>query len=128
MLEQIQCRLLDIGSVIATPKSSNPEKASKVAFDASNVELLENWIDKLDTELPPLKNFILPSGGEAAVRLHLARSVCRRAERGIAKQFEIGDVDEHSYKFMNRLSDFLFVAARAVAHREKHPEVIWKKN
>ena len=70
----------------------------------------------------------MPSGGEASARLHVARSVCRRAERSVVKQFHDGDVDEHTYKFLNRLSDFLFVAARTVAYREKQEEVIWKKD
>lgn len=128
MLEFIQSRLLDVGSVIATPQSSASEKIAKVAFDPTHVASLESWIDHLDSQLPPLKNFILPSGGETAARLHVARSVCRRAERSIVKQFEGGDIDEHTYKFMNRLSDFLFIAARTIAHRDNHPEVIWKKD
>ena len=127
MLEFIQSRLLDVGSAIATPLSANHEKASKVAFKSEYVDYLEKWIDKLDSELPPLKNFILPSGGDASARLHVARSVCRRAERYIAVQYQHGDVDEHTYKFINRLSDFLFVAARSMAHREKQEEIIWKK-
>jgi cob(I)alamin adenosyltransferase len=128
MLEFIQSRLLDVGSVVATPRSSSSEKLSKVSFDPNHVTSLESWIDHLDSSLPPLKNFILPSGGEAAARLHVARSVCRRAERSLVKQYEAGDIDEHTYKFMNRLSDFLFIAARTVAHRENHLEVIWKKD
>ena len=89
---------------------------------------LENWIDVLDSRLPPLCNFILPSGGEAAARLHLARSVCRRAERSLVKLARDGDVDENTFKFMNRLSDFLFVAARTMTSAKGLEEKIWKKN
>lgn len=128
MLEFIQSRLLDIGSVIATPRSSGHEKISELEFKPEHVESLEKWIDNLEKDLPPLKNFILPSGGEASARLHVARSACRRAERSLVHQFEDGEIDEHTYKFINRLSDFLFVAARTVAHREKQIEVIWKKD
>ncbi|OMJ77916.1 hypothetical protein SteCoe_22391 [Stentor coeruleus] len=127
MLEFIQSRLLDVGSNIATPKSSNHEKLARVGFKAEYVDNLEKWIDQMDKDLPPLKNFILPSGGEGSARLHVARSVCRRAERSIVKQFLDGEVDESAYKFINRLSDFLFVAARTVAHRENIQETIWKK-
>ena len=128
MLEFIQSRLLDVGSVIATPISSQHEKLARVGFKTEYVDSLERWIDQLDAALPPLKNFILPSGGEASARLHVARSVCRRAERSLVKQLLQGDVDESTYKFINRLSDFLFVAARTIAFRENQQEIIWKKD
>ena len=85
-LEEIQARLIDLGSHIATPRKSDEEQEKKIAhttFDTENVEYLEKCIDQMDLILPPLKNFILPSGGLAASSLHVARTICRRAERNL---------------------------------------------
>jgi ATP:cob(I)alamin adenosyltransferase len=128
MIEFIQSRLFDVGAVVATPRNSDSEKVQMTSFDKAATDRLENWIDVLDSRLPPLCNFILPSGGEAAARLHLARSVCRRAERSLVKLARDGDVDENTFKFMNRLSDFLFVAARTMTSAKGLEEKIWKKN
>jgi ATP:cob(I)alamin adenosyltransferase len=127
-LEFIQSRLFDVGSVIATPRKSDSEKVERIKFDVEVVLILEGWIDLLDSQLTPLTNFILPSGGEAASRLHVARSVCRRAERNLVGLVRQGDLDEDTFKFINRLSDFLFAAARTMASREGKEEKIWKKN
>ena len=81
---------------------------------ASTAEL-EQWIDALDAELPPLRNFILPGGGLAAASLHVARSVCRRAERSIVPLVLDGECEDAASIYLNRLSDYLFVAARYVA-------------
>lgn len=78
--------MIDLGSHIATPRKSDETQEKKVlhtAFDADNVANLEKWIDEMDLILPPLKNFILPSGGLAASTLHVARTICRRAERSL---------------------------------------------
>ena len=83
-LDTVQSRLLDVGSAVATPRSSSNEKQlARVRFcdDGASVSSLEQWMDTLDQELPPLKNFILPSGGLSASSLHVARAVCRRTER-----------------------------------------------
>jgi len=127
-LEEIQSRLFDVGSSVATPMSSASKfKLKRAQFHEGNVDLLENWIDEMDTELAPLRNFILPSGGGmSSCQLHVARSVCRRAERRVVS---IGsdDVDPVVIKYLNRLSDYLFVAARYIAHIEGKEETIWKK-
>eukprot|EP01120_Amphizonella_sp_Union-15-10_P000058 TRINITY_DN10065_c0_g1_i1.p1 TRINITY_DN10065_c0_g1~~TRINITY_DN10065_c0_g1_i1.p1 ORF type:complete len:190 (-),score=15.58 TRINITY_DN10065_c0_g1_i1:22-591(-) len=102
-LEEIQSRLLDIGSHVATPRSSSPEKhLERTLFNENHVKTLETWIDKLDNELPPLRNFILPSGGFASSQLHVARTVCRRAERSIAPLYRLGLVDTQVFQYINR--------------------------
>ncbi|CAM0142292.1 unnamed protein product [Umbelopsis sp. WA50703] len=129
-LEQIQCLLQDIGSNIATPKGgANEFKRERTRFDAegSRVQDLENWIDELDGQLPPLKNFILPSGGLAASTLHIARSVCRRAERRVHPLIQADAADASTGKYLNRLSDYLFMAARYAAKCEGKEETVYKK-
>lgn len=128
MLRFIQCRLFDIGSIVATPKALDPEKAEKLKFGPENLPIIEGFIDKLDSELPKLMNFILPSGSEPAARIHVARAVCRRCERSLVKLLEKGEFEEDPYKFINRLSDFLFVLARTVLFRAGVEEVIWTKH
>jgi ATP:cob(I)alamin adenosyltransferase len=127
-LEVIQSRLLDIGSAVATPANKSSErKLENVRFNASATEQLEKWLDTMDDTLPPLRNFILPSGGKAASSLHLARSICRRAERSIVPLVREEMCDEQVGIYMNRLSDYLFTAARFAAAKEEQPEVIYKK-
>ena len=128
-LERIQSRLLDIGSAIATPLSeSGNAKINRVTFPDGEVEAVEEWIDGLDEELPPLASFILPSGGFASAQLHLARTVCRRAERSVVVIQQDGDVEHSVLKYLNRLSDYLFTAARYAAMKDGKEEVIYKKS
>jgi len=112
-LTEIQSRLLDLGSAIATPvDSSSQKKLERVSFDAAHVKTLEEWTDSLDAQLPPLTTFILPSGGLASSHLHVARTVCRRAERCAVPLSRDGQVPAVVSVYLNRLSDFLFAAAR----------------
>eukprot|EP00938_MAST-03A_sp_MAST-3A-sp1_P002360 g2360.t1 len=127
-LAVVQSRLLDIGSAVATPPAkSKDNKLERVKFDESHIELLEGWIDEMDNAVPPLRNFILPSGGLCATHLHLARSVCRRAERRCVALTSTDAVQSSVTRYMNRLSDFLFAAARYAAVREGREEVAYKK-
>eukprot|EP00026_Physarum_polycephalum_P017895 Phypoly_transcript_19271.p1 GENE.Phypoly_transcript_19271~~Phypoly_transcript_19271.p1 ORF type:complete len:197 (+),score=26.15 Phypoly_transcript_19271:28-618(+) len=127
-LEPILSILLDMGSSIATPlNNSSPEALERTKFDEAHIEHLEKAIDVLDAALPPLKNFILPSGGLSAAHLHVARTVCRRAERSIVPLLRDGAVPSGVGKYINRLSDFLFVCARYAAMKENHEEVAYKK-
>ncbi|CAG8464622.1 10761_t:CDS:2 [Acaulospora colombiana] len=127
-LTEIQCRLIEIGSNIATPRSSsNESKLSYTSFEDENVSKLESWIDHLDSKLPSLKNFILPSGGESAVFLHQCRSVCRRAERITVPLVENGIAENTVGKYLNRLSDYLFVAARYAAMSGGYTESLYKQ-
>ncbi|KAH7460385.1 hypothetical protein PRIC1_006931 [Phytophthora ramorum] len=127
-LEQIQSRLFDLGACVATPltSASQPKQRRAGVFDEANVAQLERWIDEMDEQLPPLTSFILPSGGGlASTQLHVARAVCRRAERSVVPLVAAGDVDGVVQRFLNRLSDFLFVAARFAALKEGKEETKW---
>ncbi len=128
MLEEIQSRLMDVGSAIATPLHSSSEaKIQRTAFGGEHTEKLEKEIDCLDSGLPPLKNFILPSGGLTSRQLHVCRTICRRAERTICHLKEEGAVEDSVLVYMNRLSDYFFVAARYAAHEEGDTETIYQK-
>lgn len=128
MVNTIQSRLFDVGSCVATPiNSEDAEKVARMRFDISNITDVEGWIDILDSELPVLRNFILPSGGEASSRLHLARAICRRAERSLTYLLERNELDQNVFTYINRLSDLLFVMARTMANREGHAEIIYRK-
>ena len=129
-LDTVQSRLLDVGSAVATPHSSSNEKQlARVRFcdDGASVSSLEQWMDELDQELPPLHNFILPSGGLSASSLHLARAVCRRTERSLTRLVMAEECEPAVGVYLNRLSDYLFVAARAAAVRGGAVETAYKK-
>lgn len=102
-LATIQSRLLDMGAAIATPvQTSSESKLERTRFDHGHVEKLERWVDELDQRLPPLKNFILPSGGLCSAHLHVARTVCRRAERAVIPLVQSGQVDPEVGVYLNR--------------------------
>ncbi|KAJ2219842.1 Dynamin-like GTPase that mediates homotypic ER fusion [Coemansia sp. RSA 520] len=125
-LETIQCLLQDVGSNIATPIASKSQaKVKRTRFDAQSVHCtrLEEWIDEYAENLPVHRSFILPSGGLAASTIHVARTICRRAERELVLLLE--DIDKETFMFVNRLSDFLFVAARWVAMQQGVTEKIY---
>lgn len=127
-LEKIQCVLQDVGSNVATPLSSAREShRAKTKFSTQPVLDLESWIDKYTEELPPLTNFILPSGGKSSASLHMARAVCRRAERSVAPIVRSGEADPDVAKFLNRLSDYLFTLARYAATKEGEAESIYRR-
>ncbi|XP_052797797.1 corrinoid adenosyltransferase MMAB-like [Mya arenaria] len=127
-LDEIQCILQDVGSNIATPKSSAREShKSLTAFSDQCVPTLESWIDEYTSQLPPLKNFILPSGGKSSTSLHLARAICRRAERKVTTCIRAREMDTEPLKYLNRLSDLLFTMARLAAHREGQEEKIYRR-
>jgi cob(I)alamin adenosyltransferase len=123
-LETIQHALFDVGAALATPLTrAGKSKLEKTRFDQEEIEELEKWIDKMEGELPPLKEFILPGGHPAGAALHLARSICRRAERNAIPLNE--DVSETVLIYLNRLSDYLFSASRYVNFLVKCPETKW---
>ncbi|KAF8938918.1 hypothetical protein BGZ58_011137 [Dissophora ornata] len=127
-LIEIQCNLQDIGSNIATPRHNASESRLKnTTFDDDHVMKLEKWIDELDAQLLPLRSFILPSGGESSIFLHQSRSICRRAERTTIPVVDAEIADESVLKYLNRLSDFLFVAARFAAKHDGMVENVYRK-
>ena len=128
-LAEIQSRLLDVGSAVATPLcgSSDAMKA-RAAFSETHVETLEGWIDGMDAELPALSSFLLVSGGKASVFLHQARVVCRRAERRCVPLVRSGAVPDVVRVYLNRLSDYMFTAARFAAMKAGREEEAYKKS
>jgi len=117
----IQCDLFVIGAMLATP----PQSPAPVQLGADRTSFLETTIDQMEDELPPLKNFILPQGAPASVVMHQARAVARRAERAVVRLSGDEPVDASILAFLNRLSDWLFVAARWINRREGGSETAW---
>jgi cob(I)alamin adenosyltransferase len=124
MLEQIQRDLFALGARLADPARRIAERVTKAAVGSDDITRLEGWIDHLEAELPPLRRFILAGGSDAGASLHVARTVCRRAERAMvalgADAFE-----PELLVYVNRLSDLLFVMARAVNRRAGVAETEW---
>jgi cob(I)alamin adenosyltransferase len=128
LLSEIQRRLFDVGGELATPDVEERARKGKAIprVGDADVEALERAIDRLELDLPPLRNFILPGGTRAAGALHLARTVCRRAERALVRLAEREAVAPTLLRYLNRLSDFLFVVARAANRRAGVDEPIWQ--
>ena len=124
MLAEIQKDLFSVGAQLADPGYKERGKA-KFKLSKERITALENAIDSFETELPPLRQFILAGGGHAGALLHVARTVCRRAERRVVSLSENVEVNPSVIEYLNRLSDFLFVIARVVNHREGKQEIPW---
>ena len=125
-LLNIQNTLFDLGASLATPRTKSSEpKLNKTRFGNEGVFQLEQWIDQLDAQLPQLRTFILPGGHPAGAQLHIARGITRRAERLIVPIHRHSDVSEPVLTYINRLSDYLFVAARTVNYLAHIPEPQW---
>ena len=126
MLARIQNDLFDLGADLATPPSDKPLGYEPLRIIGAQVICLEQEIDALNARLTPLKSFILPGGSSAAAALHLARAVSRRAERRmVALAMEGESVSAQALQFVNRLSDFLFVAAR-IANNDGASDILWR--
>jgi cob(I)alamin adenosyltransferase len=126
MLKRIQNDLFDVGADLCMPDKGKGPGGARLDVTDPQVEWLEQQIDRLNGELAPLRSFVLPGGSAAAAYLHLARTVCRRAERLIAelKDRPTESVTPAALKYVNRLSDFLFVAAR-YANDKGAADVLW---
>ncbi|MEO8499638.1 MAG: cob(I)yrinic acid a,c-diamide adenosyltransferase [Vicinamibacteria bacterium] len=125
LLMTIQKDLFSLSARLADPKDKIARRKEKVVTGDARVEALERAIDQREAELPPLKAFILAGGGPAGAQLHLARTICRRAERavvGLARQVPLDPVIT---TYLNRLSDLLFVMARHENHKAELPEDKW---
>lgn len=122
LVDTIQQKLFALGARLADPAAKIAARVTKATVTDADVTVLEQAIDRLETELPPLRAFILPGGSPAGAALHLARTVCRRAERRIVT---LDGVEPVVVTYVNRLSDCLFVLARAVNHRQGVAETEW---
>jgi cob(I)alamin adenosyltransferase len=124
MLAEVQKDLFSVGAQLADPGVKNQGR-SKFQIPRERIEALEKAIDAFEVELPPLRQFILAGGGNGGALLHVARTVCRRAERRVVSLSEKVEVNPNVIEYLNRLSDFLFVIARIVNHREGKQEILW---
>ncbi len=120
---RLQRDLFALGAQLADPSAQVAERVSKAIIRDGDVDRLEQLIDGFEAQLPPLRNFILAGGSPAGAALHVARAVCRRAERSMVALDP--RVDPVLLKYINRLSDLLFVAARLVNQRSGAADVIW---
>jgi cob(I)alamin adenosyltransferase len=125
-LRWVQNKLFDVGSILATAPGQTFKNMPQVA--AQDIVRLEKLIDRCQKDLEPLKEFILPGGGKVSGFLHQARTICRRAERLCVALSKTEPVDPMIVKFINRLSDTLFVLARWVAKTQGEPEFLWERN
>lgn len=125
LLADVQSALFQVGAELATTDSSMLEKLSRVADD--DIDGLERHIDRLEQDLTPLARFILPSGTSLAAHFHLARTVCRRAERRVTALAEHDSVEPRVVRYLNRLADLLFVMARWSNARAGVSETTWPR-
>ena len=125
LLDGVQRDLFAIGAQVADPRAQVAARKEKAALGAGRIADLERAIDAHDAQMPPLTAFILPGGTPLAASLHVARTVCRRAERSILALGPAAAVDPLVVVYLNRLSDLLFVMARAANHRARVPEMEW---
>jgi cob(I)alamin adenosyltransferase len=120
LLSRIQHELFDLGGELCIPNF--------ILIKEESIARLEQAIDAMNENLPPLKDFILPAGGKAASTCHIARSVCRRAERRVFSLSQEETISLLGLKYLNRLSDYLFVAARVLAREHGGTEVLWQRS
>lgn len=125
LLQSVQRDLFALGAQLADVRGGEAQPTGKAAVPDARLVELEQAIDRAQAELPPLRAFLLPGGCEAGARLHLARTICRRAERRIAALAEAEPVAPIVLAYVNRLSDLLFVLARLVNHRAHIRELTW---
>ena len=120
---QIQEKLFTIGSNLALEK---PGKFNIPVLEEQDIVNLENWIDKMEEGLEPMRNFILPGGHPAVSACHIARTVCRRAEREVLRMAEEHEVDEKIIRYLNRLSDLVFMYSRKLASLTGAEQIPWQ--
>ena len=120
VLTTVQHNLFDIGAELALP--------GRATTDSDDVASLETELDRLNDALPPLTEFVLPGGPRSAASCHLARSICRRAERALWRLADEADLNPELLKYVNRLSDLLFVVARVLARQDNTDEPLWNRD
>jgi cob(I)alamin adenosyltransferase len=122
VLERVQNELFDVGADLAVPY----EVEGRLRVTDERVAALERECDRFNADLPELKSFVLPGGSEAAARLHVARTICRRAEREALATSHAVEINPRVIVYLNRLSDLLFILARAANAASGHDEPLWK--
>jgi len=127
LLVQIQNKLFNIGSRLASD-DKGAEYTASLAITEANIKVLEDAIDAFENNLPALSHFILPGGDVASAQSHVIRTICRRAERRILEFAETNAVEPEIIKYVNRLSDLMFVLARKLAADNNNTEVAWSKD
>lgn len=125
-IASIQSELFSIGAELASLSNQHTSKLNIKKLEEASIIQLEGWIDTWTTELEPLQAFILPGGHQAAGQLHIARSVCRRSERLLVQVMSEYKTNETILRYVNRLSDLLFTAARVVNKRTGREDQLWK--
>jgi cob(I)alamin adenosyltransferase len=123
LLVEVQDRLFTMGSILAADPEKNKMKLPELK--ESDIELLEKAIDEMDKVLPPMKHFVLPGGHSTISQVHIARCICRRAERNVLHLHELFPVNDLTFKYLNRLSDYLFTLSRQLALDYKAIETPW---
>jgi cob(I)alamin adenosyltransferase len=127
-LLQLQHDLFAVGAILATaPRDDGSGHPHLPPMPRGRIAEMERWMDEAEQELPPLTQFVLPGGAEGAAALHVARTVCRRAERAVVHLATLEPVDDDIVPFLNRLSDLLFTLARLENHRAGVADVTWEK-
>lgn len=126
ILFNIQNQLFNLGSIISFDGRKN--KITLPAITTQNIKMMEKAIDKMEEELPKLRDFILPSGHPIASKCHIARTVCRRAERNLVALSQEEEIDNLHIQYLNRLSDYLFVLARTILKDNHAQESKWQKD
>jgi cob(I)alamin adenosyltransferase len=125
VLRKLQSELFDLGAELATPPASFVQGMFRVG-DAE-VTALEMVMDRCQRELEPLRSFVLPGGGRTSALLHVARTVCRRAERDVLRLMRVDEVGAGPLRYLNRLSDLLFVLSRWIGHHAGEREFLWER-
>ncbi|WP_396175018.1 cob(I)yrinic acid a,c-diamide adenosyltransferase [Flavobacterium sp.] len=130
VLVEVQDRLFTVGAILATPPEkeilkNGQKRLQNLGILETDIEFLENEIDSMEDSLPPMTHFVLPGGHTTVSYCHIARCVCRRAERLAVHLHELEPTDELVIKYLNRLSDYLFVLARKLSHDLNADEVKW---
>ena len=125
LLLRLQSELFDLGAELATPADAFP--AGMFRIGADEVKTLETTLDRCQRDLAPLRSFVLPGGGAVSAPLHVARAVCRRAERDVLALARREDIGPWPLAYLNRLSDLLFVLSRWIGHHAGEREVLWQR-
>jgi len=125
ILKRLQNELFDLGGELATPPAAFVPGMFRVG--AAEVKALETVLDRCQKDLRPLKSFVLPGGGRVSALLHVARTVCRRAERDVLRLMRTEDIGEWPLAYLNRLSDLLFVLSRWIGHHRGEREFLWER-